>query len=190
MVCRPYEIVGGPGWTESDTFQIEARFEGDDVPARMVPMLRQVLADRFQLRVHREMRQMAVFALKVSKGGPKLKPSPPANDPASAEPRMRIFPGRLIASKQTTSSFAGFLTRSLGRRVLDQTMLTGTYDFTLQWTPDELQRAPLRPDGPAPDPNGPSIFTALQEQLGLELESGRGPVEVLVVDDASRPTPD
>ena len=157
---QAYEIFAGPSWIESERFEIDGRFEGDDVPSRMVPMLRQVLLDRFKLKFHREMRQVPIYALKAARGGAKLKAAPAVKDATAPAVKMRPAPGRLIAENQTMSGLSDFLTRSLGRRVLNQTALPGVYDFVLQWTPDEYQKPPLRPDAPPADPNGPSIFTA------------------------------
>jgi uncharacterized protein (TIGR03435 family) len=181
---QAFEITDGPSWIESDRFEIEGKFEGEDSPAQMIPMLREVLADRFKLKFHQETRQLPVYELVVAKGGPKLQ------EPArkGTEPRFGSFAGRLVASNETMPALATVLTRALRRRVLDKTSLTGHYDFVLQWTPEENQTPPLRPGATAPDPNGPSIFTALQEQLGLRLESSRGPVEVLVIDHVEKPS--
>jgi uncharacterized protein (TIGR03435 family) len=86
------------------------------------------------------------------------------------------------------ASVASTLSNILGKKVIDKTALTGEYELKLKWTPDDYQAPPLRPNAPPPDPNNPSIFTAIQEQLGLKLESAKGPVEVLVIDSVSKPT--
>ena len=86
------------------------------------------------------------------------------------------------------ANLASLLSNILGKRVLDKTGLSGDYDMTLKWTPDDYQPPPLKPNAPPPDPNNPSIFTALQEQLGLKLESSKGPVEVLVIDSVQKPS--
>jgi bla regulator protein blaR1 len=183
---QAFEIVGGPIWSESDRFEIEGKFEGEDTPTRMIPMLRAVLVDRFKLKFHRETRQLPIYQLRIAKNGPKLRETDAANK--GKEPRFRPSAGRLAATNQTVPALATILTRTLRRRVLDRTGLKGHYDFVLQWTPDENETPPLRPGTTASDPNGPSIFTALQEQLGLRLESARGPVEVLVIDQVEKPS--
>ena len=183
---QAFEIVGGPSWTESDRFEIEGKFDGEDSPTRMIPMLREVLADRFKLKFHRETRQLPVYELVVAKSGAKLQA--PGLKTMGREPRFAPSAGRLVASNQTMPALATALTRTLRRRVLDKTSLKDHYDFVLQWTPDDNQTPPLRPSATASDPNGPSIFTAIQEQLGLRLESSRGPVEVLVIDHVEQPS--
>ena len=182
---QEFEIMGGPSWIQSDRFDIEGKFDGEDIPARMIPMLREVLADRFKLKFHRETSDLPIYELIVAKNGSKLRAAGP--ETKDKEPRFGPSEGRLVASNQTMPALATVLTRSLRRRVLDRTNLKEHFDFVLQWTPDENQTPPLRPGGP-PDPNGPSIFTALQEQLGLELKSARGPVEVLVIDHVEKPS--
>jgi uncharacterized protein (TIGR03435 family) len=149
-------------------------------------MLREVLADRFKLKFHRETRQLPVYELTVAKNGPKLREPDAARK--GTEPRFAPSAGRLVASNQTMPALATVLTRTLRRRVVDLTGLEGHYDFVLQWAPDENEAAPLRPSSTAPDPNGPSIFTAIQEQIGLRLESSRAPVEVLVIDRVEKPS--
>jgi uncharacterized protein (TIGR03435 family) len=183
---QEFEIMDGPSWIQSDRFEIEGKFEGEDTPARMTAMLRDVLADRFKLKFHRETKQLPVYELIVGKNGPKLSDAGPATK--GKEPRFAPAAGRLVGSNQTMPALAGVLTRGLRRRVLDRTGLKGHYDFVLQWTPDENQTPPIRPSPTPPDPNGPSIFTAIQEQLGLQLKSARGPVEVLVIDYAEKPS--
>jgi uncharacterized protein (TIGR03435 family) len=183
---QAFEIAGGPSWTESDRFEIEGKFDGEDAPNRTIPMLREVLADRFKLKFHRETRQLPVYELTVAKNGPKLREPDAARK--GIEPRFAPSAGRLVASNQTMAVLATVLPRTLRRRVLDRTGLKGHYDFVLQWTPDENETAPLRPSSTLPDPNGPSIFSAIQEQLGLRLESSRGPVEVLVIEDVEKPS--
>ena len=183
---QEFEIMDGPSWIQSDRFEIEGKFDGDDTPTRMIPMLREVLADQFKLKFHRETRQLPVYELIVAKNGTKLRDAGP--ETKDKEPRFGPSAGRLVASNQTIPALATVLTRALRRRVLDRTGLKGHYDFVLQWTPDENQTPPLRPSSTPPDPNGPTIFTALQEQLGLQLRSARGPVEVLVIDHTEKPS--
>lgn len=177
---QPFEVFGGPDWIGSERYEIEGRFDGDDTAARTTALVREMLADRFKFRFHHETRQLQVYTLSVAKNGPKL--NLPTAGKEGARSLMRSASGQLNASNQSIAGLSTFLTRLLGRRVLDRTELTGSYDFTLQWTPDENQSPPLRPDGPVANPNGPSIFTALQEQLGLRLESGRAPADVLIID--------
>src|SRR5262249_32435832 len=125
-------------------------------------------------------------------GGPGAPPAPP--QPGERMPcGIRIAPGNMAVGGSTLALFANTLGTFVGRVVVDKTGLTGNYEFNLTWTPDNMPQRP--PGAPEPllngvpiDPNGPSIFTAVQEQLGLKLDSQRGPVRVLVIDRAERPT--
>jgi len=123
-------------------------------------------------------------------GGPPQPPPGPFN-PAGPMPRgmMMVGLGQLRATAQTMARFAGLLTGSAGRKVVDRTSLEGLYDFELNWTPDQIPaNLPADSPFPRPDPNGPSIFTALQEQLGLKLESATGPLESIVIEAVHKPT--
>ncbi|RPI54010.1 MAG: TIGR03435 family protein [Acidobacteria bacterium] len=176
-------------------------------------MLQDLLEDRFKLAAHRESREQAIYELTFARSdralGPGLRPStvdcaafrprgrggpPPGPPPAGERPQcgMRMAPWQIAAGGVSIGQLALVLSQSAQRMVVDRTGLTGNYDIDLTWTPDRLpQGAP--PPGvqlPSIDPNGPSLFTALQEQLGPKLESERGPVEVLVIDHVERPTPD
>ena len=145
-------------------------------------MVQTLLADRFQLTVHQETRQRPVYSLVVAKGGPKFKPSA-ANGTTIDTGRSSIH---VQGSDNTIALLAQELAQSLGRVVLDNTGIDGRYDLTLRWTPDEGSTPMLNG---APDPNAPpEVFTAIQEQLGLKLESTKGPVHVIVVDDAAMPS--
>ena len=171
-------------------------------------MLQSLLAERFGLQVSHGTKELPVFALVVAKNGPKLHeakagdPYPngikgPDGRPAGGPGMMRMHPGQLTGQALPTAFLAEVLSQQLGRQVLDQTGLKGNYDFTLEWTP-ELSRPgmPLGPEGgrpggdsaPPPDSSGPSIFTAIQEQLGLKLESTKGPVDVIVIEHIERPS--
>ena len=209
---RPDQISGGSDWIASNHYDIEAKVVPADGTA-LQPltkeqrnlMLRSLLADRFKLVVHTETKEASIYALTLAKGGPKLtasKPSeaPPPNippgaivrgNPGDGPPRggmMRMSgPGNLTVTAMTMTQFANMLSSQLHRTIVDQTGLTGTYDFTLQWTPDNL---PASPGGEAQalDPTGPTIFTAVQEQLGLKLESTKGPVKTVVIDHIEPPS--
>jgi uncharacterized protein (TIGR03435 family) len=178
-------LEGGPDWIRSDRFDIDARQPSNAQSfATMTVMMRTALADRFRLGVHRETRQVPVLLLTVARGGPKLTRSA-----LTDEPETRGRPGELIATKISMAGLASQLSRSLGRVVQDRTRLDGFYNITLRATndvvqgPDRLGRTPV-------DPDAPSLGTALEEQLGLKLESGRGPVEFLIIDRAERPGAD
>jgi uncharacterized protein (TIGR03435 family) len=184
---RPDQISGGPGWIYSDRYDLVAKAAGNGTPTEeeLHQMMRSLLADRFRLQIHRQMKEMPVYALLVGKNGPKLKQS--ASDEKSS---AIISQGQIIFSKIALPALAYNLSQFLDRPVLDRTGLSENYyDFKLEWTPDS--------NPTATDPNsisvrssysGPSIFTAVQEQLGLKLESVRAPQEILVIDRAERPS--
>jgi bla regulator protein blaR1 len=212
------QIIGGPDWLDRDRFDIVAKADGDVVPGPNGPlplMIQSLLADRFKLAVHNETREMPIYALVMArsdgKRGPQLNPSavdcaamrgrggpPPTPAPGERLPcAMRISPGNLTGGGMAMAQLASALGRmpAVNRIVEDRTGLTGGFDFDLTWTPDQAQLPPGGPPPGAPplapiDPNGPSLFAAVQEQLGLKLESTRGPVPVIVIDRAEPPTED
>lgn len=176
---------GLPGWAKSARFDVDAKM--DDVTAETMTtlnqeergklrqrMLRALLADRFKLQVHTETKERPVYELVVAHGGAKLKPWP-----AGVEARGSMRAESLIRMEGwPVEQLAFSLSDSLDRPVVDKTGLTGKYDIALKWTPDDQQG---RPDA------GPTIFAAIQEQLGLKLVPARGPVDTLVVDHAEQP---
>ena len=181
---RGHQLSGGPSWLDSDRYDIVAKAEGaDPSEAQLKQMVQALLADRFQLTIHREMKEMPVYALVVGKNGSKL------HQAEGTGPQMRMGRGQLTAQKVSLELFAKQLATQLGRSVIDSTGLKGDFDFKLEWTPDANQPMGLKEgvDGPAPaDSSGPTIFTAVQEQLGLKLEAQKGPVELLVIDRAEK----
>ncbi|MBV8728520.1 MAG: TIGR03435 family protein, partial [Acidobacteriia bacterium] len=192
-----FQIAGIPGWVQADGYDVAAK-AGGDLPVReFPPMLRSLLEDRFQLKTHWETRKAAVYDLVVSKAGrlreaegedcPSIldTPGPRPGDPPDDAPCGELMnaPGHTKGYRVPASELAGGLSFFLGKLVRDKTGLTGKYDIELQWTPDgPLLESPSSETGP------PSIFTALQQQLGLKLESARGPVKILVIDHVERPT--
>jgi uncharacterized protein (TIGR03435 family) len=206
---QDFQLVGGPDWLNVDRFDIEAK-AGRDFPPQaagpaieLIAMMRNLLAERFKLVVHRGTQELPVFALLVARGdgklGPQLRRSdidceelarakmkpPPAPAPTAADPRpvapcgVRRANGRVTVRAGTMAQLASTLSGPASRFVEDRTGLPGFFDIDLEWAPDQTA-----------DTSGPSLFTALQEQLGLKLESTRAPVEVLVIDHVERPTPD
>jgi uncharacterized protein (TIGR03435 family) len=147
-------------------------------------MLQAVLAERFQMKVHQEDREAPIYALIVAKNGSKLKEATEAGADS-----LNVERGQIIGHSLSLQELAKGLTGgNTGRVVVDRTGLTGKYDFTLTWTPDQ-GAAPPGPDGGATENvPGPSIFTAIQEQLGLKLEPAKGPVKTLVIDHIERPS--
>jgi len=187
-----FEIYGGPGWIEADRFDVTAKYTSadPDPQARMQDgrlRLQTLLADRFQLQVHREPKEIPQYVLSVGKTGAKLTP---AAEPAVKGPTgIGGGCGQLTGMRAAMADFAFVLTRQLRRPVIDRTGLDGRYDFQIDFTPDGGCGGPAgEPTAPAPDAaERPSIFTAIQETLGLKLEASRGPVEVIVIDRAARP---
>ena len=209
------QISGAPGWVSSEKYNVEAKMDqatADKVkklgesqmqPARQ-HMLQALLADRFKLTVHRETKELPIYSLSVAKGGTKLHEAKPGDtypngikgpDGRPAPPGahlIRMGRGELTAQGLGMDQIAHLLTQQTGRTVVDNTGLKGNYDFTLHWTPDQsatpLSGPGASPDGSASSESGPSIFTAIQEQLGLKLESQKGSVEILVIDHVEKPS--
>jgi uncharacterized protein (TIGR03435 family) len=174
-----FVISGGPGWRDSDKYNIEAKV-GSPLPPwpdsnkELALMLQSLLEDRFKLAAHRETREETVYELDVARGGVKLKV---AN--ADEHSGFEMERGRIHSMAVPLEYLAGNLASVLGRPVIDKTGLGGKYTYTLTYTPDDASPA---------DITGPSLFRALQEQLGLKLESAKGRVEVLVIDHVEKPS--
>lgn len=182
---RSFQIIGGPKWFDSDRFDIQAASEQATIDQMRV-MLRKVLEDRFQLKLHPEQREQPVYFLTQAKNGPKIHPLPASDcaPPSEGEKPAKQCgsagwgPRSIKGTGLTMANLAQYLSDALERPVIDQTSLIGFYDIDLAWTPDTT----------VPTDIGPSLFTAIQEQLGLRLESGRAPAEVLVIDRAEQPS--
>jgi uncharacterized protein (TIGR03435 family) len=204
-------ISGAPNWADSARYDIDAKVAGSDVdalknltPEQRRSILQPLLADRFKLKTHTETKQLPVYELVLAKGGSKLKEANPGDtyangikgpDGVGRGGMMRMGPGQLTAQGIPMTSLANNLSQQLHRTVIDKTGLTGKYDLELNWMPDQGSDGMFKgPDGSqphsdaAPDSSGPSIFTALQEQLGLRLQSAKGPVETLVIDHVEMPS--
>jgi uncharacterized protein (TIGR03435 family) len=182
------QIVDGPDWIGKDKFDIEMLFEGKDFPndTQCKSMVRQVLAERFGLKFHRETKELPVYALVVAKSGPKLTKS--EGDPNGLPGLHFSAPGVLNASNATMSDLAGALQRSaLNRPVTDQTGLVGRWDFGLDWTPDETQFSEHTRDQPL-NPGKPDLNTAIQAQLGLKLEAVKATAGTLIIDHVAKPS--
>jgi uncharacterized protein (TIGR03435 family) len=196
-------IIGEPSWVKSNRFDIEAKVAPDDAPklkglspAQRKTMLVALLTDRFGLKYHRETRELPVYELVIAKGGVKMPPAA-AQDPAQAR-HIIMFggPGKIESTSTKTSALAHVLSMQLRRTVIDKTGLTGQYDFTLTFAPDEGAAVAAVPASGSPAPNfeaadspgAPSLFTAVEEQLGLKLESAKGPEEVIVIDQIEQPS--
>jgi uncharacterized protein (TIGR03435 family) len=229
---QDYQIIGGPAWLAADRFDVQASPSADYQPQPAAPclarncpptpvqiMMQGLLADRFQLKLHRETRELPAFDLTIAKSGFKLKealagpgaeppeslpPPPPGTPPpvtAAALPTpppgiAMGFPFGFAASRVEFRALVRHLEEILARPVIDKTGIKGVYDFKLVFSREGLSNnEPTTPPsttggGPglnASDPR-PSIFTALQEELGLRLEASRGPVEVLIIDSVQKPS--
>jgi uncharacterized protein (TIGR03435 family) len=183
---QPYQISGGPNWFDSERFEVEARFDGNENANnddRLILMLQTAIEDRFKLRSHRETKQVSLYKLVIATQGPRLKLSDNETPPS-----MRGGGGQWIAKHASIANLVSQLKLGLDRHVIDETGLTGTYDFTLVFAPDEYAQPSPGLSRPPVEPNGPSLFTALQEQLGLKLESARGPLEMFVIENVERPS--
>jgi len=191
-----YQISGAPSWIGTERWDIEAKTDGVEGRVSLAESqarLQHLLEDRFQLKTRRQSKKLPVYALVVTKSGFKLRPN--AVTTSERKPQVNFRLGAASFTNSSVASLAWQLSQNLGRPVLDRTGIQGDYDFMLKWapTPDEgrpeaLGLAP-HADPPRPfDSNGPSLFTALQEQLGLKLESTKGPVDTLVVGHVDRPS--
>lgn len=208
MLSRRIDVTGGPGWLDSDLYDLDAKAEdaaGLNLTAGR--MLQTFLEDRCKLKVHREARETPVYALTVAKGGPKLKQSTldsctpldlnhPPLDPHTAPcgfPVMRNNKGNIVADAHgiTLAEFAARALTFVDRPVIDKTGLTGRYDIHLEYAITGAMRVNggEAPDLTLPaDPAGASMFSAVQSQLGLRLVSEKAPIDVIVVDSVERPS--
>ncbi len=189
---NPRTVSGGPSWVGLDHFDIVALTPGNVRPTHdeQMAMLRGLLADRFQLRFHRQRRVFSIYALAIAGDGPKLKPITGSDEVPTVGPGV-VYPQRIVLPARNASmdDFVSLLQRAiLDRPVVDETHLPGRYNFDLAWAPDETQFGGDLPSA-SEGTSVPPLFTAIQEQLGLKLVATRGPVETLVVDKAERPSP-
>ena len=207
-------IVGAPGWAKSNRFDVEAKVAPEDAAkvdklkldgrrAMLIPLLE----ERFHLKYHHETRELPMYALVVSNGGPKLQvakpelgsehsPTPFGGTPPKGidtQGRTMMSPGQIESQNTTLDMLAHALAPQLGRTVVDKTGLTGRYDYTLKWTPDRMGPSMMSGDHgmgaeSGTDAAGVPLFTAIQEQLGLRLESVKGMVDVIVIDHLDLPS--
>ena len=190
---RGFQVSGGPGWISTDRYDIVTKNESagptqqdlikmndaqrDEFRTAMMTRLRALIEDRFQVKIHRETKEMQVYGLVVAKGGPKLQPM----EPGGRDSSLSVSRGdeaimHVTAKGLPIPNLVKYLSDQSGRQVIDETGLTGKYDFQLAFAPD------------LGDATGPSLFTAIQQELGLRLESKKGPVEVIVIDSAQKPS--
>jgi uncharacterized protein (TIGR03435 family) len=185
-------ISGGPAWLRSERFQIQAlmpegspdyttgQFLNGEAP-KLETMIKSMLADRFHLAVHREVKEVPGYILVVGKDGPKIHASSDADAAAPATQRGAVpSSGSRRVRMRTTMTYVALMLGVITRRpVVDRTGLSGEFNFELEFAP---------PDAPAADSSAPSVFTAVQEQLGLKLESAKVPAEIVVIDRAEKPS--
>lgn len=194
---NPKTVSGGPSWADSDHFDIVAETPGDTPPSydEQTTMLQKLLADRFDLKFHREQKQLRVFALRIANGGAKLKTNSASADAFPEGPPPLIFsvspttvhlPARYASMAELASVFQRAV---LDRPVLDETGLPGRYDFDLEFAPDETEWNGAFAGRQSTDSDKPGLYTAMQEQLGLKLEATTGPVDMLVIDHIEPPSP-
>ena len=193
-------ISGGPGWTNSTGFDVEAKVAGSDMetfkklsPRQRNALLQALLADRFKLKLHHETKELPMYDMVVAKGGLRLKALAPVEpsadaaknpDAAKSHGMMSMGPGMFKGQGLPMTDVANELSYVLEHTVVDKTGLTGDYDFDLKWTPEDAGP----PNADASAGSGASIFTAVQEQLGLKLQSTKGPTDTLVIDHAELPS--
>ena len=177
---QEFQIAGQPAWADRDRFDIVATIpDGARPPDNWRLMVQALLRDRFKLRFHREQRPASVFALTVGKGGHRLTPAGPCERP-NGRCDFNGSPARVWGESVSMAQFAARLSRSLGVMVVDRTGLSSLYDVSLEWTVEDQ----FRGRGASASP---TIFTAIQDQLGLRLESTTGTVDMLVVDSVESP---
>lgn len=174
-------IQGGPTWLDDQPYDLAAKLPPGTAKDRVPAMLQTLLMERFKLAVHRETKEQRVYFLRVGKNGPRLKEAqkPAAEDPDVQQVRgdrlpVSIFRSRIVGHAMPMQQLAGALASPAGLQVVDRTGLVGAFDIDLKWTLEDSNGT------------GPSLFTALQEQLGLRLEPGKAAVEMLMVDHAER----
>jgi len=193
---NPKTVSGGPTWVDSDHFDVVAETPGKTPPAydEQMTMLQKLLTDRFALKFHREQKDLPVYALRIAKGGPKLKASTSSSDVFPEGPPPLLFTVslptvRLPARYATMAELASVFQRAvLDRPAVDETGLSGRYDFDLEFTPDETEWDGAFAGRVGNESDKPGLYTAIQEQLGIKLEATTGPVDTLVIDQIEKPT--
>jgi uncharacterized protein (TIGR03435 family) len=215
---QDFQISGAPKWLNSERYEIEAKMNKatieqinklDKAQATRAhqQMLRELLANQYKLVLHHETKELPIYSLVIAKSGPKLQQAKPEDtylsgikdpngQPMKGAHLMRIGPGELTGQALPIAELVRLLSQQLGRTILDKTGLKGEYDFALKWTP-EGHSSPLYKGNKGgtlenhtltPDSSEPTLFAALQQQLGLRLESQRGPVDIFIIDRVEKPS--
>jgi uncharacterized protein (TIGR03435 family) len=174
------QVSGGPEWIDSDRFDIDAKAEAPVTGQELMLMLQSLLKDRFKLLFHREMKSFPGYSLVVAKGGLKV------HEVTAGLARTNTRRGSMVAEKMSLNGLARTLANILGVPVLDKTGIPGVFDMKLEWSPDDSVSPPPA-NGSGEAMSSGSLFTAVQEQLGIRLQSEKVPLDVLVIDAAERP---
>jgi uncharacterized protein (TIGR03435 family) len=185
---HPRQVQGGPAWLQTNKYDLvaEPAAAGQPSTAELRQMVQKLLADRFKLILHRDKKELPVYTITVASNGPKLTIS---QDDPSGLPFFSLGRGMARVKNMSISDFASLiLVVVLDRPTLDKTGFTGRYDFTLKWTPDEFQFGGAESKAPPPTDDAPDLFTAMQQQLGLKLESTKARADVFVVDRVEPPS--
>ncbi len=188
---QDYQVTGGPGWLDTDRYEIFATYPGATTTAERGRMMQSMLADRLALAVHRESKEVAGYALEVSRNGPKFHAAAPGEHSMMLGRSATTGQRTLTAASANMAGLAEILATIMRRPVEDKTGLNGIFDFALEWTPDETQVG-LAVPGKEPheessdSPIGLSLSAALQKTLGLTLKTQKTPVEVIVIDHAEK----
>jgi uncharacterized protein (TIGR03435 family) len=191
-IVMPDQLVGVPSWGDSDYYEVDAKMDEESAAAfKKLPreesrqvryqMMQALLADRFQLKFHKETRELPIYNLVVAKSGPKLQETPEGKGSGYS-----MGSGKLSGTGIEFDSLAFSLSNEVGRIILNKTGLTGEYNIDLKWQPDSMATGSA--NSSSADPPLPDLFTALQEQLGLKLEPAKGPVDVYVIDHVEKPS--
>ncbi len=178
--------ISGPGWLDTERYDVAAKIPPDTSKEQFALMLQKLLAERFKVTLHREMKDLPLYELVMAKNGPKLKPwVEDPNGPAQPSTEMTVRKGRyrMVASKQSVEKLVGWLAIQLGHPVVDKTGLTGEYNYTLEFSPEGVGPPAANPAG---DPDVPSLPAAVQDQLGLKLEQKKAPLDLLIIDRADK----
>jgi uncharacterized protein (TIGR03435 family) len=188
---QDFQIIGGPAWTEVKRFNVEAKVPSNTTADEVPSMMQSLLRERFHLRAHMDKKSLPVYSLGVGNSGSKLRDAAPCASPSATNPCSGIAmqpEGRLIGRTAEMQQVVGILSYLLSRPVLDDTHLTGKYDFDLRWRPDSLTTPFEGNPNDHVEPDDPDIFAALQQQLGLKIKSGKAPATVLRIDLVEEPT--
>jgi uncharacterized protein (TIGR03435 family) len=186
---HPHQVIGAPAWSTTEKYDITAKAEGQGQPdqEQLRVMLRKLLAERLQWAFHKEQRELPVYTLSVAKGGVKVSKNDPNNETTGV-----IFrgPGSVLFNNVTMDDLGKMLQNTtVDRPVINQTGVSGKYEFSLVWTPEQLLNAPPNANAPVPGADAPpDLYTAIQQQLGLKIDGTKMRIEVLVVDKVEKPS--